>query len=434
MGTEYGGNRLTMEKKITVKGLLVWIITSLFFMYEFLLRTALGTFQTDVMRDLHLTPMFFSLISSTAFQVVYGAMQIPAGVILTRLGLKWTLIVAAMLCAIATIGFSTTHQFITAMICRALMGLGSSFGFICMLVAIYDWMPRKNIALFIGISQFIGTIGPMLAAGPLESLSSISLISWRDLFSSLSIPGFVLAMLIGLFVDHNRLDSPKYVILTHDYSIVVKLFQLLKHTQIWFIALYSGCIYFSIEYLAENNGAIFLMQKGLSSKVASYMITLAWMGYAFGSPILGFMSDKLQRRKPFLILGSLLTLLSLTGIIYFSLPDTSTGVCFLLLGIGASSSCTGFVIMAEQCRSDTLATGLGLNNMFIVSISAIFAPLIGMTLSYFTKTLVSPIIPYQYALTLLPLLVIPTLLIALYGIKETFCKSVSMNTVLKPKK
>ncbi|WP_367608019.1 hypothetical protein [Legionella sp. W05-934-2] len=43
-----------------------------------------------------------------------------------------------------------------------------SFGFICLLISVYDWLPRKNAALFIGLSQFIGTMGPMLAAGPLD--------------------------------------------------------------------------------------------------------------------------------------------------------------------------------------------------------------------------------------------------------------------------
>ncbi|MFO8702451.1 hypothetical protein SC603_10180 [Legionella pneumophila serogroup 2] len=68
---------MNVENKISLKGLSVWSICAIFFMYEFLLRTVVGTFQTQLMSDLNLTPMTFSLLSSTGYLVIYGVMQIP---------------------------------------------------------------------------------------------------------------------------------------------------------------------------------------------------------------------------------------------------------------------------------------------------------------------------------------------------------------------
>ncbi len=207
------------ENKISLKGLSVWFICALFFMYEFLLRTVLGTFQYPLMHDLQLTPVRFALLSSTAYQLIYGFMQIPVGIIIDRYGLKKTLLSAVIFCALANLGFSFTHHFMSAVIFRVLMGLGSSFGFICLLVAVYDWMPRKNIALFIGLSQFIGTLGPMLAAGPLNMLAHGSLVSWREIFMGLAGIGGVIAVLVLFFVDKNRQSQGKFVVLSRPSAV-----------------------------------------------------------------------------------------------------------------------------------------------------------------------------------------------------------------------
>ena len=83
---------MSEENKINLKSLLVWLVCALFFMYEFLLRTVVGTFQIQLTDDLNLTPMSFSLLSSTGYLAIYGLMQIPVGLIAARFGLKKSLL------------------------------------------------------------------------------------------------------------------------------------------------------------------------------------------------------------------------------------------------------------------------------------------------------------------------------------------------------
>lgn len=423
---------MIMDNKITIKGITTWMICTLFFMYEFLLRTMMGTFQPQLMHDLDLTSVQFALLSTTVFQLIYATMQIPIGVILDQLGIKKTLLIAAILCTIANLGFSLTHNFTIAIMFRMLMGLGSSCGFICLLVATYDWMPRKNSALFIGISQFIATLGPMLAAGPLRSLADSSITNWQQVFFILSLIGGVISILTLLYVDNNRQQRGKFIILARSSSILINLLHLIKQKRIWFIAIYSAFVYFSIEYLTENEGVAFLVKKGFSSTFSAYMITIAWLGYAIGCPLLGYFSDKIQRRKPFMVACSLMVLTSLMGIIYIPLNNEWLMICFALLGMGSGGSIIGFTTMAEQCKENSLAAGLGLNNTMIVLTTALTAPLIGHVLSRVNANdlLLSN---YQNTFMIIMLFALGALVIALFGIKETFCKSTCENTILKSK-
>ncbi len=420
--------------KVTLSGIVTWLICTFFFMYEFVLRTLLGTFQSPMMHDLQLTPVQFAFLSTTVFQLIYGIMQIPVGILTDWFGLKKILLGASIICAIANLGFSMSNHYVAVTLFRMLMGLGASCGFICLLIAIYDWMPQKNTCLFIGISQFIGTIGPMFAAGPLNTLLYQSNISWRDVFLNLALIGVVITIFVFRFVENNRRQSDKFIILSHSTSLVDDLIYLIKKKQIWCIAIYSAFIYFSIEYLTENEGVAFLVEKGFSSTFSSYMITLVWLGFAASCPLTGYFSDKIQRRKPFMIVSSILVLLSLFGIIYLPLNQAGLSIGFCLLGIGAGGSSIGFAIMAEQCKENSLAAGLAINNTLIVITSSLLAPLIGFVLSYTSSGGTVRLINYQEAFGSMVYIAIIAVTVVFFGIKETFCKSTCSNTILDAKK
>jgi MFS family permease len=409
--------------KISIQGTIIWIVCAVFFMYEFLLRTILGTFEHPITYDLNLNLIKFAILSSTAYMVVYGLMQIPVGIITDRIGLKKSLFWACLVCALSVFGFGITHSFNSAFLFRILMGLGSSFGFICLLVAVYDWMPQKNIALFIGLSQFIGTMGPILAAGPMNDLATFSNIDWRFIFYSLGIVGIVIAVIVLLIVRNNSDYTGSFQIIKRPEPFTNSLYALLRQPQTWFIALFSGSIYFTIEYLSENSGKAFLMLHGYSSKTASYMITIAWIGYAIGCPLLGFISDWTGKRKSMMVLASLVSILSVIVIIFFPINVTTLCFAFVLLGVGASGQSIGFAIMAEQCGNSYLAAGLGFNNAVIAMITSLNAPLIGWALTISSAGHTPDIKAYQSAFSIIIIFLLLSLLLASVFIKETFCKS-----------
>ncbi|WP_235206122.1 MFS transporter [Coxiella burnetii] len=158
------------KSPISFLGLIIWLIAALFFLYEFFLRTFIGTVAHQIIPDLHLTPESFALIGS-AYYIAYAIMQIPVGVLADKFGVKLIMIFAVLVCAVATWLFAQSTGFGFAFFSRFLMGFGSSFAFICLLVIAVTWFPRRYFGFFAGTSQFIGTMGPLLAGGPLVFFS-----------------------------------------------------------------------------------------------------------------------------------------------------------------------------------------------------------------------------------------------------------------------
>lgn len=411
------------SNSLTKKGVLVWLLTALFFMYEFLLRTAVGTFEQPIINELNLSLIAFALVSSTAYIFVYGVMQMPVGILTDKFGLKITLTMAAFFSGLSVIGFSRSHTFETAITFRILTGLGSSFGFIGLLVAVYEWLPRKNLALYIGVSQLIGTMGPMLAAGPLNDIAESGGISWRVIFLGLGGIGLLLALFIWLFVKNNKEYTGSFQILKKSEPLIKTVAAILIQKQLWFIAVYSGSVYFTIEYLSENSGKAFLMLNGFSSSASSYLLTIAWVGYSIGCPLFGFISDYMSRRKPAMIAAAALCFVSLVIITFATKIKLLMFIAFFMLGMGASGQSVGFAMVSEYCRDNYLAAGLGFNNAVIAMFTSINAPLIGWLISRISKSSIPTALDYQTAFFAIIVFLGIALVYSMFFIDETFCKS-----------
>lgn len=421
------------QTQFTVKGFVVWSVCVLFFLYEFFLRVSLGSFQHPLMHDLNLSAFQYSLLSSTLFFITYGLMQIPVGLIIDKIGVKKALMIGSSVCAIASFAFASSTTFWFAIVMRILMGLGASFGFLSLLVAVNDWMPHRNNALFIGLSQFIGTMGPMFGAGPLESFTTSGNIAWQLIFKILGMIGLFIFVLITVVVENKHQTAEKYSILRRPESTKRSVLKLFSRAQAWYIALFSASVYLIIEYLSENEGRSFITLKGFSENFASYMITLSWLGYALGCPLLGYISDTTQRRKPVLVAAASMSVISMC-LILFSKTKPGLILGFFMLGIAAGGQSVGFAIIAEQFKKQFIGVGLALNNTLIMVLSAINAPLIGWIIDRSRQMTEFGLHTYTTAFLILLFFAILSAILAFFLIKETFCKSAVDFSVLNPRK
>lgn len=417
-----------MNNKLSFLAITIWLTCAVFFMYEFLLRTILGTFEHQIISDLDLSILTFSILSSTAYQLTYGIMQIPVGIITDKLGLKKALTLAILVCALGVGLFALSSSFVAALIYRIMIGFGASFGFLCLLIAVYDWLPHKHIGLFIGLSQFIGVLGPMIAAGPLESLSQAGGVDWRYVFIALAIIGVILAGVTIVLVKNNDQsgDSSKnrFIILNTPTSVMKEIQSIFSNKQIWLIAVFSATTYLAIEYLSENATKSFLSLNGFDAKFSSYLITLAWLGYGIGCPSLGAISDRIKRRKPVMIFAICLTFVSLATIIFFPINQAILYLSFICLGLGASGQSIGFAIIAEQSSSGCRAAALGVNNFLIMLSVGVGSPIISEVFDLFSNQGKNPsVVSYQTSLSLLLVFTALGILISIFFIKETFCRS-----------
>lgn len=413
------------KSPISLLAIFVWLVGALFFLYEFFLRTFVGSLAHQVIPDLHLNAETFALLGS-AYYLAYGLMQVPVGILADKFGVKKIMVFATLTCALATFLFANAQSFVSAFASRFFMGLGSSFAFVCLLVIAMTWFPRKYFGFFAGVSQFFGTMGPFLAGGPLIAFMHKAHEGWRAALSSVGAFGIVLAILVLVVVRTKPRDGEQSLVyLNVETPFKDRLIRLVKNKQAWVIALYSASSYVSIALLAAVWGTAFLEARGLSQLAAADMISIAWLGYAIACPVLGALSDYTKRRKPILASCGVTGFISTILIVYMpTVPVWGYMLLFAGLGIAASGQNIGFATISEQVDLDSRATALGLNNGTITLLSAILPPAVSYFIFQAAGSSDAHLVPSDFllGLSVMPILYLCSIILAVFFVRETFCK------------
>jgi hypothetical protein len=91
------------------------------------------------------------------------------------------------------------------------------------------------------------------------------------------------------------------------------------------------------------------LRNGLNVSYAEAVncVSMVPLGWVIGCPLLGYLSDRLGRRKPVLIAGALLMLASGAGIYYLPAGVAPPYVLGLLLGIGSGAAMLPYTMIKE---------------------------------------------------------------------------------------
>jgi len=409
-------------------GLFIWTLAALFFLYEFFLRTFIGTVVHEVTQAMHLNAEQLSIIGA-AYYLTYGIMQIPVGILIDRYGARLLLTIAITVCVFGVFLFSIAQDFYLAIFGRLLMGLGSSFGFVGLLIIALNWFPRQRFGFFAGLAQFLGAVGPILAGAPLVMLLYAAHDNWRVVLISIGMLGLILAVLIAIFV-RNKPAGYKYktIFLHFPEPLWKKLIRLFKNSQAWIIVIYALSNYVPIALLGAIWGTAYLQTRGMSQSTAAFVTSMLWLGLAIGCPLFGYISDRIKRRKSVMLFCALLGIITTLDIIYWpGYSKTIFGIFFFALGLAGSGQSLSFALMSEHVPTNLHATALGFNNASLTLSSAFMIPLISLLIQFSIHSHVKSGIAYQqsdFTLGLLSLagLYVLGFLVAIFALKETYCR------------
>ncbi len=351
-------------------------------------------------------------------------MQLPFGMLLDRFSVKLLLTTAASLCSFGVLWFSFSSGFMSAFICRLMIGLGSACGFIGLMVVTLNWFPKKYFAFLIGCGQFLGAIGPLCAGAPIARIMKATGGQWRPIFLWVGIFGIVLTVAIALFFKGKpSLDSSAIVVIDKKQALGKRLKKLLSTKQVYIVLAYAATSYVALPLFGAFWGTTYLETRGMSKTVAAFVISMIWIGLAVGCPLLGKVSDLIRRRKPLLIGCSFIGLVASSAL--FFLPVSSPlllSVIFFGIGLAGSGQNLSFAVMAEQAPKSLRATALGLNNTAIMGLAALLPPFVTSIIQSNTGGGALTAIAMEKGLILVPVCFAVAISLSFFLLKETYCR------------
>lgn len=364
---------------------------------------------------------------AAAYFYAYLLMQIPAGLLIDRIGPRLMTTVAILCCAIGSLLFGMAHTFFAAMVGRFLTGIGASFAVINCLKLIANWFPHSRFATMAGLMMTVGMLGAVGGQAPLAAY--IEAMGWREAFSSFSIFGIILSGIFWVFVRDHHDPVRAHHHKKHPTRFKTILSSIVTSRQSWILSIYSGLAFAPVSVFGGLWGVPFFMASYATSHTqAARLVSLIFLGFALGAPISGWFSDRIKSRKNVMLYGTIVALVSLTIILY--VPNLGWGVLSgLLFLFGVSMSCflVCFTMIRELHRPIMAATAVGFMNSFDAFFGAFSDPMIGFFLDLgWVGTLVNGAriftdVGYRQSLIALPVYLIISIGL-IFFIKETYRK------------
>jgi sugar phosphate permease len=317
---------------------------------------------------------------------IYTVMQMPAGVLADTLGARITVATGSLVAGAGSIMFGLAATFMGVSVGRALVGLGVSVVFVGLFKSNSVWFRERNYGVISGLTMLLGNIGAIASAGPLAGL--LKSYSWRSVFIVLGGVTIGLALLTVLFVRNRPEDlgfpslremegktshpvsqqhwwnSLKGVVRTGATWPVLWVDLGMIGSMLGFIGLWA------IPFLRDVHG--------LGRSDAAVYTTTALAGFAVGSMLFGWISDRIGRRKPVIVAGTLLYLAACLMLAFAPwIPGLLGLALFALIGFG----CGGFIVTfanAKEVVAPALSgMAVGLVNTGLFFGAAVMQPLFG---------------------------------------------------------
>ncbi|MEY8765397.1 MULTISPECIES: MFS transporter [Francisella] len=358
-----------MNSKYYFRACTVWLIGATFFFYEFFLRVLPNSLHQEIIDSFQATAFSFSLFGG-AFYLCYSALQVPVGFIFDKYGIKKSLFFATIACALGALLFSLTSSIYVAIFARCLMGIGAAFGFLGLLIISTQWFPVRYMGILSGSTQILGTLGPILAGGPLLFFVSY-LDSWRLVILISAIIGIFLAALILIFVK----EGAKAAETLSKQEVNSEIKGNLLNKNLITIYVYAFFIYCSIPTLGAIWGVSLLETKGFTATQASYSVAFLWLGLGIGSPFFGFLYDKFKNRINMLFVVSLLGFVCVCVLLFVQLNHLMSMIVLFLIGCAAAGQTLSFTVIANYRAEKPKSIFFGINNTAVM-LSGFVVPLV----------------------------------------------------------
>ncbi|MES1938358.1 MFS transporter [Salinisphaera hydrothermalis] len=356
------------------------------FFIGFFNRFAPASFSLPISRSFGLSAGEIGSLAATHFWV-YTLMQIPAGLIVDRIGIRLPAAAGTLLTGAGALTLGLAPTYPIALAGPGLVGFGMSIVFVAMMKNNAIWFEGRRFGLITGVTLLVAAIGSMAAEAPANAL--LQRIDWRSIFIVLGALTIAVGVLIGLlWRPPDRRWHPGAASLTpsSESGLAPSLawHDVLRSPQLWLVLLAlsgtNGTFYaFAGLWGTQVLGDGF----GLSGNAAAWSLTAALVPYGLGSLLVGQLSDRLRTRKTFVLAASLLNALAWAALLFAPWSHAVLGLaCFLALGLSSAQVVVSFAVVKESVSANIVGLALALVNMGVFLTTAVVQMGYGWALSW----------------------------------------------------
>jgi MFS family permease len=364
------------KPKLALAAVGAWLLVAVYYFYQYALRSAPSVMMPQLTNAFGVDALGVSAIVGM-FYYAYSPFSLVAGAAIDRFGARRIIPIGAAMVGLGALLFGMGNV-LAANVGRFLQGAGGVFALVGAVYLITKNFPASLAASFIGITQMFGMGGGSAGQFLVGSLMKRGL-PWDRFWIYAGLLGLAISVSLYLFLPSEpRQDSNGRGGFA---TVITSLKAVFLNPQSLLCGFISGLLFIPTTIFGMTWGVRFLQEaRGREYDSAVYLAATVPLGWMIGCPLLGFISDRIGRRKPVILAGTAVLLVIFAWVL-FGDPGILRGpVVGIIMGIASGAAMIPYSIIKEANPPELGGSATGVINFINFTFSALLGPVFGARL------------------------------------------------------
>src|SRR5271167_4981246 len=321
---------------------IAWAFTVIFYFLEYAVRSSPSVMISGLEDHFSTSALGIATILGV-YYYTYSSMSLVAGAALDHLGAKRSVPVGMAILGLGCLLFSVPAV-LAGDIGRLCQGAGSAFAFTGAVYLAARGFPARYLATAIGATQCVGMLGGsagQFVVGPLIAHGIAVHVFWVGM-------GLIVlanAVLLYLATPKEQLahqgEKVSLGSLLQPYKVVF------SNPQSYLCGVVAGLL-FAPTTIGDMTWGVARFQKDLllSFHDAVLIVSMVPLGWVFGCPLLGWVSDRIGRRKPVIMGSAAIMILAAVQIAFKPFP-IPVKIAMFIFGVASGAAMIPYSIIKE---------------------------------------------------------------------------------------
>ena len=349
---------------------IAWLVTAVYYFYQYVLRSAPAVMMPQLSDAFGLTTMGVASLVGL-FYYGYSPFSLVAGVAMDQIGPRRVIPLGAAMVGVGAVLFGTGSSE-AASIGRFIQGAGGVFALVGAAYIATTNFPASRAATLIGATQMFGMaggsagqflVGPVIAAG----------VSWNTFWIAMGVIGLAISVMLFVFLPKPAANQPR----RDDWmkSTAIAMRTVFMNPQSILCGTIAGLLFIPTTIFDMVWGVRYL-QDAIGYEYSEAVLRSATVpfGWIIGCPLLGFVSDRIGRRKPVIAISAAVLLLCLVWILYGPPAIVPPYVLGLVTGIASGAAMLPYTVIKEANPPHVSGSATGVVNFLNFTFSALLGP------------------------------------------------------------
>ncbi|WP_131794962.1 MFS transporter [Fluoribacter gormanii] len=349
----------------------VWLIASIFYAYQYVLRVMPNIMMDDITSKFHIDATEFGQFSGV-YYLGYSLMHLPIGIMLDRFGPRKVMTLCILLPVFGLLPLIFADHWMYPLIGRALIGIGSSAAILGTFKIIRMTFKEEHFSRMLSFSVMIGLIGAVYGGGPVSYMCHA--VGYKMVIEVFIAIGLVLACVTYFIVPD---EKP-----TYHTSVLANIKTVFTNKKVILMCCFAGLMLGPLEGFSDVWGSGFLKQVyGLNTSTANYLPSMIFIGMCFGSPVLSLIAEKSGYYLGTITAAGITMCVVFTALVGGMLNVSSITISFILVGMCCAYQILAIYKVSTYVPEHLAGLTTAIANMIIMIFGYAFHTIIGFVIN-----------------------------------------------------